>query len=142
MTRIPIKFSDIRDAFDFVSFGQPMEHEAYLCLKTGEIYWHSEYGDVEEPLPEDIDETGRYVEIPRKNDLGLGKALVLSFTEKHLPDSYDKVREIFSHSGAYARFKDLLDFHGMLKQWYEYEEKATEETLRCWCKDNDIEIIG
>jgi len=22
-----------------------MEHEAYLCLETGEIFWHTEIGD-------------------------------------------------------------------------------------------------
>ena len=119
-----------------------MEHEAYLCLEIGEIYWHSEYGDDEVPLPEDIDDPGKYIAIPHKDDLALGKALVLRFAEKNLPESYDRVRDIFSHSGAYGRFKDLLDDRGMLQQWYDYEEKTSEEALRRWCKDNDIETNG
>lgn len=136
-----VKFAEIRDAFDFVSFGQPMEHEAYLSLETGEIYWHSEYGDNEESLPDDID-TEKYVAIPHKNDLGLGKALALTFAEEHLPELSDKMREIFSHSGAYARFKDLLESRGKLQQWYEYEERVSEKALREWCKESGIEIDG
>ncbi len=137
---MPVKFAEIRDAFDFVSFGQLGEHEAYLCVKTGAIYWRSEYCDDEEPLPEDIEDSSRYIAIPHKNDLDLGKALVLRFAEKHLPESYDTVQAIFSRSGAYARFKDLLDSRGVLQQWYGYEEAAIEEALRRWCEDNDIEI--
>ena len=119
-----------------------MEHEAYLCLATGKCYCHSEYGDDEEPLPEDIDEARKYIAMPHKNELGLGKALVLRFADTHLPESYDKIQEIFSRSGAYARFKDLLESRDMLEKWYEYEEAATEDVLRGWCKRNDIEIVG
>jgi len=25
-------------------------------------------------------------------------------------------------------------------QWYEYEEKAREQALREWCKDNDVAV--
>jgi hypothetical protein len=142
MTQAPIQYSEIRDAFDFVSFGQPMEHEAYLCLETGKCYWHSEIGDNEEPLPEDIDDAGKYVAVPHKTELGLGTALVMRFVNEHIPELHDKVREIFSRSGAYARFKDLLEYRGALEQWYEYEETASEHALRQWCKDNNIEIVG
>ena len=71
MTRTTEKFLEILDAFEFVSFGQLMEHEAYMCLETGEIYWYSGYIDDEKPLPEDIDDTGKYISIPHKNDLAL-----------------------------------------------------------------------
>ncbi len=137
-----INFSDIQEAFDFVSFGHPLEHAAYLCPETGKIYWYSEYGDNEEPLPEDIDDAQKYIAIPHKNDLDLGKSLVLRFAETHLPDSYGKVMAIFRRPGAYSRFKALLDSRGMLQQWYEYEEAAKEEGLRRWCKDHHIEITG
>ena len=141
MAQIPIKFSDIKDAFDFVSFGQPMEHEAYLCLETGEIFWHSEVGDNEEELPEDIDDD-KYIAIPHKNDLDLGKRLVLSFAKEYLPESMDKVYEIFSRHGAYARFKDLLEYRDLLQQWYEYEEKASDQALHEWCGLNGIKTDG
>ena len=142
MTRTTLKFLEILDAYEFVSFGQPMEHEAYICLETGEIYWHSAHIDDEKPLPEDIEDTGKYISIPRKNDLDLGKALVLKYADMYLPESYYKVREIFNRSGAYARFEDLLEYRGMLQHWYDYEEKAILEALRRWCNSNNINIDG
>lgn len=55
-------------------------------------------------------------------------------------DDYNKVREIFSRSGAYARFKDLLEYRRALNQWYDFEAKAEEEALRQWCEENAIEL--
>ena len=143
MTQASVKFSDIQNAFDFVSFGDElMEHAAWLCTETGKIYWRSEFDDDEdEPLPEDIDDDEKYIAIPHKNDFNLGKNLVLQFAAEQLPDSYDKVREIFSRRGAYARFKDLLEYQDMLQQWYDYEQQAGEKALREWCNDCDIKIV-
>lgn len=142
MTRAVAKFDTLLEAFEFVSFGQPTEHEAYLCTKTGAIHCHSTYGDNEEPLPDDIEDSEKYIAIPHKNDLDLGKNLVLKFARESLPDALGEVQEIFGRSGAYARFKDLLEHRGMLQQWYEYEAKARQEALREWCEDSGIEIGG
>ncbi|SIT60038.1 conserved hypothetical protein [Mesorhizobium prunaredense] len=65
---------------------------------------------------------------------------MLTFARHHLPDDCDKVREIFSRAGAYARFKDLLERRGAVDRWYDFEQKATEEALKTWCADNDIKI--
>lgn len=138
---VKVKFDDLLLAFEFVSFGGPMAHEAYLCRETGKIHWYSEFGDNEEELPEDID-SDKYIAIPHKNDLNLGKRLVLRFAAEFLPEELDKVREIFSRRGAYARFKDLLERTGKLEQWYDYEARAQKEALREWCEENGIEIDG
>lgn len=142
MNSKPISYEKIRGAFDFVSFGRASENQAYLCLETGETYYRSELGDNEEPLPEDIDEPGKYLAVPHKNDLDLGRELALRFAQQRLPESYDTVRAFFGRPGAYARFKDLLDARGLLQQWYDYEEAATDEALRQWCQDNDIALDG
>jgi hypothetical protein len=52
----------------------------------------------------------------------------------------DKIQQIFSAKGAYARFKDLMDRKGALDQWYNFEAKAEEEALRMWCALNSIEL--
>jgi len=57
---------------------------------TGEIFWHTEIGDNEEELPEDIDDE-KYIAIPYKNDLNLGKQLALSFLQEYLPEPMEKV---------------------------------------------------
>ena len=136
------KFQEVLDAFEFVSAGQPMEHEAYLSKETGAIYWHSENGDDDEDLPSDIDESDKYLSIPHKKDLGLGKRLATRFAEDFLADDLGKVREIFGHRGAYARFKDLLEERGMLNRWYEYEAAAQKAALLEWCDANEVEIDG
>ena len=119
-----------------------MEHAAYLSKETGAIYWHSEFGDNFEELPADIDEEDKYVSIPHKNDLGLGKRLAIEFAEVFLAEDVRKVREIFSRGGAYGRFKDLLENRKMLSRWYEFEASAQKEALLKWCQDNGVGVDG
>jgi hypothetical protein len=119
-----------------------MESEAFLSKDTGAIYCHSEYSDDLDELPSDIDEGDKYLAIPHKNDLELGKRLALRFAEEFLPDDLGKVREIFSRRGAYARYKDLLEARGALSRWYDYEASAQKQALREWCSVHGVEIDG
>ena len=136
-----VKFSDIEDAFFFVSMDQKFMHNAFLCKETGQIFYTSEMGDSDE-LPEDIDDSDKYIDIPHKTDLDLGKALVNEFTSKYLPDEVDKVYSIFRRKGAYSRYKDLLDRKGVLDDWYAYEKERQEVALREWCRRESIELQG
>jgi hypothetical protein len=134
-------YLDIETAFMFVSMSPPHEHYAYLNKETGETYYISEIGDSDE-LPADLQENEKYISIPHKSDLGLGRNLVFDFVAANLPDEFERVRGIFSSKGAYARYKDFLEYKGQLEAWYEFENKATEKALRDWCKENDIELAG
>ena len=136
-----VNFKDIVEAFDFVSFGQMYEHQAFLNKETGEVYWHSELADDFEELPEDIDGE-KYIEIPHKDELDLGKNLVLNFAYQYLPNDAQDIESIFRRKGAYSRFKALLERKGILDKWYEFESQAQEKALRSWCQDNTIEIHG
>lgn len=136
-----VKFQDISDAFEFVSFGSMDEHQAFLDKETGKIYYHSEYGDDEEELPEDIDDE-KYIAIPHKNELGLGKNLVLDFAHEYLPDDVALIHAMFSRKGAYSRYKDFLEDRGMLEQWYEFQSDKQEKALREWCESSSIVING
>ena len=79
-----ISFSDIEDAFFFVSMDQQYMHNAYLCKETGETFYTSEAGDSDE-LPEDIDDPEKYIAIPHKNELDLGKHLSLNLHQHIYP---------------------------------------------------------
>ena len=138
---MPISFSDLQLAFEFVSSGGMGENEAYLDRQSGKIYWHSEFGDNDEELPDDID-AEKYIAIPDKIELDLGKPLVLDFTREFLPDDYGEVCQIFSRSGAYRRYKDLLMRRGALERWYDFSNKAEEAALREWCAENGIDLSG
>ena len=135
-----ITFSDLEDAFLFVSSGSPFEHTAVLCRDTGKIYYKSEIGGLDE-IPEDIDYE-KCIEIPHKNDLNLGKVLVFEFVSERLPDEIDEVNRIFSQKGAYSRFKNMLEDKGLLDEWHRYEDQCTKRALKRWCEDEGIEVTG
>jgi len=139
---MPVNFKEILNAFDFVSMGGGIgEHQAFLCKQSGKIYWHSELGDLDEPddeLPDDIEDDEKYLAIPDKRELDLGKPLVLDFARRVLPRDFDEIRRIFGKRGAYASFKHLLAQRSALDQWYDFEQKATERALREWCELNSI----
>lgn len=134
-----IKFSDIEDAFLFVSSAGYGMHSALLCKDTGRILYRSEMGDLDEIGNEDLD-SDTCIEIPHKNDLDLGQRLVFEFVESRLPDGYHPVQEIFRRRGAYGRFKDFLESKGLLQSWYDFENRRQEQALRDWCEENGIEI--
>jgi len=137
---MPVSLKDIREAFEFVSAGCGGESQAFLCKQSGKLYWHSELCDDLDILPDDIDDSEKFLPIPDKIELDLGKPLALDFTSEFLPGDFDDVRQFFSGRGAYARFKDLLHRRGSLDQWYDFEAKAEEKALRMWCALNSIEI--
>ena len=134
-----VSFSDLRLAFEFVSSGGMGESDAYLDRQSGKIYWHSEFGDNDEELPDDIDDE-KYISIPDKTELDLGKPLVLDFAREFLPVDYDEVRHIFSRRGAYRRYKDLLVRRAALERWYDFSNKSEERALREWCAEKGIEL--
>jgi hypothetical protein len=134
-----VKWDDVCHAFEYVSLDGGGANQAYLDKETGHIYWHSDYGDDIEELPEDIDDE-KYVEIPNRKELDLGRRLVLRFAAAFLPDDYDEVSAIFSRRGAYRHFKSLLMRRGALERWHEFSNNAEEEALRDWCAQNNITL--
>ncbi len=112
---MPTSFKDILEAFEFVGMsGSLGENLAFLCRRTGKIYWHSEFSDVAElddELPDDVDDEEKYIAIPDKLELDLGKPLALVIRRK------------------------------ALDRWYEFESKATERALRDWCALNSIAVV-
>jgi len=96
-----IKFSDIEDAFFYVSSAPMTANIAVLCKDTGEILYASDYDD-ENEIPEEVHDREDCIEIPHKNDLDLGKNLVFEFVEQYLPGGFERVRHMFSRKRAYA----------------------------------------
>jgi hypothetical protein len=137
---VPVSLKDILGAFEFVSAGGGGEHEAFLCKQSGKLYCHSGLCDDLDILPDDIGDSEKFLQIPDKRELDLGKPLALDFARQFLPGDFDDVLQFFSRRGAYAKFKDLLGRRGVLDQWYDFEAKAEERALRMWCDLNSIEV--
>ena len=140
---MPISFKELMETYELASMGSSAygEHHAYLCRESGKIYWHSEFSDLEElndELPEDIEDEDKYIQLPSKRELDLGVPLVMDFVRQFLPRDFDDVSDMFDRRGAYGRFKQLLTRRGALQQWYDFEQQATERALREWCELNSI----
>jgi hypothetical protein len=139
---MPVSLQDLLDALELLDVQQGLG-EAYLCRRTGKIYHHTEYGDLQElndELPDDIGDEEKYLPIPDKKDLDLGKTLVLDFVREHLPGDFDEARTIFSKRGAYQKFKALLVRRNARERWYDYEAEATKQALRDWCEVNGVDL--
>jgi hypothetical protein len=143
MDAAPVKLSELRDALLFVSSGINVgtDSAAYIAIDAGKIYWKSDWENPDDPLPEDLEESDNYIEVPDKRLLNLGRALVMAFVEEASPRDFQRVAGFFQRRGAYARFKDLLDDRGLLRRWYDFENQAEKEALQAWCAENEIPMI-
>ena len=137
---IKVKFSEIEEAFDFVSSGSPYTHNAYVSRDTGEIFWESERVESEADLPPDLGEPERYIYVPHRTELDLGKRLVLRFVNRELPDDYPEVEDYFHGDGAHERFRVLLARRGKEDAWDEYEREQTQAALREWGREEGIDF--
>jgi hypothetical protein len=135
-------FSDIEAAFMYVGSAMYGMNSAVLCKDTGKILYRSEMAGIDEIADEEDIDWDQCVEVPHQNDLDLGRNLVFEFVEEHLPDDYGQVRQMFRRSGAYSRYKALLDRRGLLQAWYDVENNREEQALRRWCRENGIELDG
>jgi hypothetical protein len=142
-TSARVSLRELLDAFEFVNFQSGLgDNQALICRQTGKIYWRFEESELDEleELPDDIDDAEKYVPVPDKRELDLGSRLVLSFAREFLPEDFASVRDMFSRRGAYGQFKALLAHRKAVDRWYEFEAKATEQTLRDWCEINSIAL--
>lgn len=126
-------YDTIEEAFHFVSAAPPYEHTAVVHRVTGETFYASDMAGYDE-IPEDAEGSDDYLWIPHKNDLDLGKPLVIDFVRGRSPDLIDPVLDIFRRKGAYSRFKYLLDQKDLLEEWYAFEQAKTQEALLRWCE--------
>jgi hypothetical protein len=133
-------FKIVLEVFEFSCMGLPGESEAFLNRETGEYFIVSDYCDSEQ-LPDDL-ETEKYVVLPSKSALKLGKRLVLRFASLYLEEDYDNVQLIFRRKGAYSKFKSLLERRSLIDKWHEFEAQAQERALREWCQDVGVELNG
>jgi hypothetical protein len=138
---VAVPYDEISSAFEFVGSAAPTEHSAYISLDTGRIYFVSELASMDEEVPDDFETSDRYIAVPHKNELELGKTLALQFTAHEMSDAYERVESIFRYKGAYGRFKDLLETKGLLENWYRFESGAHDKALREWCAENGIQVV-
>jgi hypothetical protein len=139
---VPIAFETLESALQWSSSGAPSENEALLSRATGELFLRSMQGDFGEELPDDIEDGTVYIAVPHKNDLDLGRSLVLAFAEEQTPAHLSTIGSFFRQRGAYAKFKALLERTQLLERWYEYEATATKKALEAWAAENGFTVVA
>ncbi len=133
-----VNLTELQGAVEWVSDGVG-DSEAFVCRRTGTIYWISDDGSLEpEDLPDDVYDQDKYVSVPDKYEIDIGVRLVFDFTKNHFPDQYGKVRSIFRRRGAHGRFKALLAERNLLESWYAFSEEQTLNALKEWCASEGI----
>ncbi|HAN99477.1 MAG TPA: hypothetical protein DCQ98_19560 [Planctomycetaceae bacterium] len=135
-----VSLSDLEEALAWVSGPPEFGSSAFVSRSTGKIYLRSLDGGVDEDFPDDIEDATEYVPVPHKNDLDLGRELVLAFIESVAPDLHEQVRVIFRKRGAYSVFKGLLQRQGLLERWHDYERSATQRALERWALENGLTV--
>lgn len=138
---VPIPFDTLESALQWSSAGAPFDNAALLSRATGQLFFTSQYGDADDDLPDDIEDGSLYVAVPHKNDLDLGRNLVLTFAEEHAPMHFQTIESFFRHKGAYAKFKAFLERHQLLERWYDFEAAATRRALEAWAADNGFVVM-
>jgi hypothetical protein len=140
-TRLRIPLAELVDAYEWASAGGAYDSAAYIDRATGRTWLVTDMDDVGEEPPEDIDDESLYLPVPNQHELDLGRALALRFAQEHLPQRFEQVGDYFRKSGAFGRFKSLLDGAGQLDAWHAYEAKGVEDALRTWADANGIEVV-
>ena len=133
-----VKFSSLFGAMEIVSTNSYPTCRARINSETGMIYVLLPECNEEEILPDDFESADKYIDVPDKRDLNLGKRLNLSFAWEYLPDEYDTVVAIFRRKGAYSRFRHFLENRGLIERWYAYQDDKTRYALRVWCENNGL----
>ena len=121
-----VKCEDLSAAFDFVSFAAPMEHQAYISIDTGTIYWISELNPLEEEVPEDLETSDRYIAIPQ-NDLTSGDLALRCGGGCRIGTTW--WRSSFGIV-ALCRFRNSSHQRAFWINGYAFEAESTERALR------------
>lgn len=134
-----ISFKDFYDAYDQAEFGREYGAKAFVNAAEERILVipSEMVADEEEIEAAETElDSGGWVEFPDQYELHLGQELVFRFASVHLsPVDCQRVRRIFSRRGAYGRWKDLLEEHGLLKNWHEFSETEEINALKNWLEE-------
>lgn len=134
---IGINIDDIQLGVEFASSDYG-DNEAFLNIENGEIHF---VGDVVDEIPpSDLYENEKYVQLPSKVDLDLGKRLAINFIVTALPGKLDETYLIFSRKGAYSRFKSMLVSAEKLENWYAYEDAESKKAILDWCNSIGMDV--
>ncbi len=138
-----LNFSEIHEAYQNVAMFGIGEVKALISVEKEKVVFISNelYDDRDniEALEKEV-ESGDWINLPSKYELGLGKKLVFRFAEENLSEAdFFKVEDIFSRKGACEKWKNFLFNRNLLDAWYKFSNDAEVEALKNWLENNEIQ---
>lgn len=146
---IRARLSEIVDGMEM----QSDEMTAYLHRPTGRILVVSD--DAFRAAEDDDDEWVEPDELADARRVLAGAGEYLALPDRMEIDEYrmmerfaagiedavvrDAARGALRGSGAFRRFKDTMNEHGVAPAWYAYRGRAYVEVARTWCELNGLE---
>jgi hypothetical protein len=131
-----VSIKKLLEAMDTTSTLLDGDQIIFLDPTSGRFY---KKNDLEQPRPDDLLSNPKYLIVPSKQDLDVGKNLVFEFTSLFLSQYIEVVHDYFRKKGAYARFIAFLNLHHQLENWYDYQHKKQQQALIAWCETHQIE---
>jgi hypothetical protein len=138
---VPIRADLLTQALEWSSSDVSGDNVALISRASGEVFFRTMPGEYQEALPDDIDDETAYLAVPHKNDLDLGRQLVLDFACTLPPAHSDAIESYFRQRGAYAKFKSHLERAHLLEQWYAFESAQNGKALEAWAVENGLIVV-
>ncbi|OGO93619.1 MAG: hypothetical protein A2Y17_00740 [Clostridiales bacterium GWF2_38_85] len=82
---------------------------------------------------------GDYIPLPDKylwDEYSIMEKFSENFPDGHISEC---LCISISGKGAFRRFKDTINRHGIAEKWYLFKETALTEFAKKWCKENELE---
>ena len=137
-----IDLDELRLAYELQNQVHDLDDGSWLDLEAGTLITHiGENPDLFPPLPADIETNPRYVPLPTRQELNLGRELALDFMAERRPDEVRWTRETLGRRGGWHRFKNHLEDIGLIRDWYDYQEQHTLQALKAWCESQGVEVV-
>lgn len=84
------------------------------------------------------DESGDCVPLPSQYDIHEYAIMERFCQSVNSPKVADDLFRSISGRGAFRRFKDAIQRHGIREEWYRFKDEAYREIARDWCEEHGI----
>lgn len=133
-----IKLNEVIDGLEAVS----IDIQVFLDTETGETILNGEMMDDWEELADLIDDSGdRFRRLPDQweiNEYGMMQDFISELPEGELQN--DLWRAI-SGRGAFRRFKDMVAWRGVDKDWFAFRDAAYRKLAIDWCEQEGLSWV-
>lgn len=131
-----LKLSKVKESLEDIN----MESTAFFNKKTNEILWKLDFNPEYSTYKEDDDYNDDIIcmfDFNDKNDYDIMQEFIYTIKNDELKE---KLLFRTKGSGAFKRFRYILDDYNLTDKWYEYRDIKYKEIAKEWCINNSIEF--